>query len=412
MRKIWTIACKDTVIRLRDRNLTLLALLAPLIIAGVMGLALSGAGAESHPISVVVINQDEGLFGKIFEAAIADTKSGVALKLSPAQDLARARETVERGETQALVYVPRDFSASLQSAGGAGAAAPVVQVYCGEDAAAKADAIRSVCDQAARRLRALIVGKQIAAARLQIGAAQDARASQLDAAFAQEISARQVLKEAARIELKTSFKGDVKIRRNPFTFFAPSIGVFFLMICMIEAPRSILSEREGGTLGRLLSTPIKLSQLLLGKLGGSCITGILQFAMLIVASRLIFGLTWGDSLSGLALMVAAVVVASTGMGAVIAAFSKNFLQAGVIGGGIALISAGLGGNFFATDNLSVWLQVLSRLTINRWALEGFSKLVAHNLEARDVLLNAGVLFGMAACLFALALWKFQRRIAE
>jgi ABC-2 type transport system permease protein len=399
------------VIRLRDRNVMLLALLAPLIIAGIMGLALSGAGAESHPISVVVINQDEGLFGKIFEAAIADTKSGVALKLSPAQDLARARGTVERGAAQALIYVPRDFSASLQSAGGAGAA-PVVQVYCGEDAATKADAIRSVCDQAARRLRALVVSKQIAASRLQIGAAQDARASQLDAAFAQEISARQVLKEAARVELKTSFIGDVKIRRNPFTFFAPSIGVFFLMICMIEAPRSILSEREEGTLGRLLRTPTKLSQLLLGKLGGSCLTGILQFALLIVASRLIFGLTWGDSLSGLALMVAAVVVASTGMGAVIAAFSKNFFQAGAIGGGIAMISAGLGGNFFATDNLSVWLQFLSRLTINRWALEGFSKLVAHNLEARDVLLNAGVLFGMAACLFVLALWKFQRRIAE
>jgi ABC-type multidrug transport system permease subunit len=71
----------------------------------------------------------------------------------------------------------------------------------------------------------------------------------------------------------------------------------------------------------------------------------------------------------------------------------------------------LGGNFFATDNLPVWLQVLSRLTINRWALEGFSKLVAHNLEARDVLLNAGVLFGMGGGLFILAFWKFQRRIA-
>jgi ABC-2 type transport system permease protein len=411
MRKIWTIARKDTVIRLRDRNALILALLAPLIIAGIMGLALGGGGAESHSISVIIINQDEGPLGKIFEAAIADTKSGVVLKSSPAQDLARARETVERGEAQALIYVPRDFSAALQSAGGADAAAPVVQVYCGADAATKADAIRRVCDQAARRLRALVVGKQIAAARLQIGGVQEALASQLDAAFEQEISAPQELKEAARIELNTSPIGDVKVRRNPFVFFAPSLGIFFLMICMFEAPRSILVEKEGGTLGRLIRTPTKTSQFLLGKLGGSCMTGILQFAMLIVASRLIFGLTWGRSLPGLALMLVAVVVASTSMGAVIAAFSKNFFQAGAIGGGVAMISAGLGGNFFSTDNLSVWLQVLSRLTINRWALEGFSKLVAHNLEARDVLLNAGVLFGMAAGLFVLALWKFQRRIA-
>jgi ABC-2 type transport system permease protein len=411
MRKIWAIAYKDTVIRLRDRNAMLLALLAPLIIAGIMGLALSGAGAESDLISAAVINQDEGPLGRVFEEMSADATAGVALKPSPLRDLARAREAVERGETQALVYLPRNFSAALQSAGGASAEAPVIQIYCGAEAATKADIIRGVCDRIVIRLRALVIGKQVTAARLRISGEQDWRASQLDSAFAQEISARQVLKEAERIELKTSPIGDVKIRRNPFAFFAPSLGIFFLMICMLEAPRSILVEREQGTLGRLIRTPTKPIQFLLGKLGGSCMTGILQFAMLIVASRLIFGLTWGDSLLGLALMVAAVVAASTSMGAVIAAFSKNFFQAGAIGGGIAMISAGLGGNFFATDNLSGWLQVLSRLTINRWALEGFSKLVAHNLEARDVLLDVGVLFGMAACLFALAFWKFQRRIA-
>lgn len=410
MKKIWTIAWNDMVIRLRDRNAIILTLLAPMLITGIMGLALGGGG-EPHPISVSVINQDEGPFGKIFEAAIADTKSGVALKSSPAGDLAGARETVERGETQALIYVPRDFSAALQTAGGASAAAPAVQVYCGADAATKADAIRSVCDQAARRLRALVVGKQIAAARLQIGDGQDARASQLDAAFAQEISSRQIWKEAAVIEIKSAPAGDGKIRSNPFAFFAPSLGVFFLMICMFEAPRSILGEREDGTLGRLLRTPIGPAQILLGKLSGSYLSGILQFIMLVVASRLVFGLTWGHSLSGLALMVVAVVAASASMGAVVAAFSKDVFQAGAIGGAITLLSAGLGGNFFAADNLPGWLEVLSRLTINRWALEGFSKLVVRGLDAHDVLLNAGVLIGIAVGLFALAFWKFQRRIA-
>lgn len=394
------------VIRLRDRNAMLLTLLAPMLITGIMGLALGGG--ESHPISVSLINQDEGQFGKIFEAAIGDTKSGVTLKSSPAGDLARARESVERGAAQALIYVPRDFSAALQSAG---AAAPVVQVYCGADAATKADAIRIVCDQAARRLRALVVGKQIAAARLQIGGGQDARASQLDAAFAQELSSPQIWKEAAMIEIKSAPAGDGKIRRNPFAFFAPSLGVFFLMICMFEAPRSILVEREEGTLGRLIRTPIGPAQILLGKLSGSYLSGVLQFTMLVLASRLVFGLTWGHSLSGLALMVVAVVAASASMGAVVAAFSKNIFHAGAIGGGITLLSAGLGGNFFAADNLPGWLEVLSRLTINRWALEGFSKLVVRGLEAHDVLLNAGVLIVIAVSLFALAFRKFQRRIA-
>ena len=104
----------------------------------------------------------------------------------------------------------------------------------------------------------------------------------------------------------------------------------------------------------------------------------------------------------LALMVAAVVAAYTSLGAVIAAFSKNVFQAGAIGGGITMISAGLGGNFFAADNLPGWLEVLSRMTINRWALEGFSKLVVRDLGVSDVVLNAVVLFSMAAVLFVSA----------
>src|SRR5262249_16071666 len=144
MRKIWTIACKDTIIRLRDRNAMLFALHAPLVIAGIMGLALGGDGAESHPISAAVINQDEGPLGKIFEEMSADRKAGVALAPSPLRDLERAREAVERGETKALVYLPRNFSAALQSASGASAETPVIQIYCGAEAATKADIIRGV----------------------------------------------------------------------------------------------------------------------------------------------------------------------------------------------------------------------------------------------------------------------------
>jgi len=183
------------------------------------------------------------------------------------------------------------------------------------------------------------------------------------------------------------------------------------MFTMFEAPRSILTEQEEGTLGRLMRTPTRPSQILLGKLGGSYLTGVLQFIVLVIATRLIFGLQWGHSLSGLLLMVVSVVMAAASLGAVIAAFSKDVIQAGAIGGGITLLSAGLGGNFAAVDGLPAWLQIISRLTINRWALEGFSYLTVRDLGLWAVLPNAGVLLAMAGLLFVLAIWKFQRRLA-
>lgn len=407
MRKVWTIAWKDTLVRLRDRNAVVLTLLAPLLIAGIMGAALGGgegADAPRNTPSVFVVNRDEGALGTIFVAALGAPEASGGVKTSPAADIAGARAAVERGEASAAVMVPPGFSASLMAGGGGGEGA--VEVYMGVAAGAAAETVRAAVGHAARRAGALALGRWMAAGRLGAGNAGDARAPRLEEAFAQSAQA-----PPAQVEVRSAPAGEAKLNRNPFAFFAPSLAIFFLMISMFEAPRSILVEQDEGTLGRLVRTPTSPSQILLGKLGGSYLTGILQFAVLVAASRLIFGLTWGQSPAGLVLMVVAVVVASASMGAVVAAFSKDVIQAGAIGGGIALLSAGLGGNFFSPENLPTWLQALSRLTINRWALEGFMKLTVNNLDARAVLLDAGVLLTIAAGLFALAFFKFQRRIA-
>jgi ABC-2 type transport system permease protein len=406
MKKVWTIAWKDTLVRLRDRNAVVLTLLAPLLIAGIMGAALGGGDGADAPRdtpAVLVVNRDEGALGTTFVAALGETEASGGVKTSPAADVAGARAAVERGEARAAVTVPPGFSASLLAGGGGEGA---VEVYMGAEAGTSAEVVRVAVNHAARRAGALALGRRMAAGRLGAGGAGDARAPRLEEAFAQTSQAT-----PAQVEVRSAPAGEAKLNRNPFAFFAPSLAIFFLMISMFEAPRSILVEQDEGTLGRLVRTPTSPSQILLGKLGGSYLTGILQFAVLVAASRLIFGLTWGQSPAGLVLMVVAVVVASASMGAVVAAFSKDVIQAGAIGGGIALLSAGLGGNFFSPENLPTWLQALSRLTINRWALEGFMKLTVNNLDARAVLFDAGVLLTIAAGLFALAFFKFQRRIA-
>ena len=63
-------------------------------------------------------------------------------------------------------------------------------------------------------------------------------------------------------------------------------------------------------------------------------------------------------------------------------------------------------------NLPDWMQPLSHMTINRWALDGFSKLTIGGLGLVDILQEAGVLFGIGIVLFVLAVWRFQRRISR
>ncbi len=145
---------------------------------------------------------------------------------------------------------------------------------------------------------------------------------------------------------------------------------------------------------------------------GVFLTGALQFAVLVAASRLIFNLHWGDSILGLVLLVLAVVAAATAIGALVAAFARNVTQANILGTAITLVFAALGGNFFPAENFPDWLQPLSWMTINRWGLEGFSDLTLRGLGLTDILPEAGALAGMALVVFLLASWRFGRRLSS
>jgi len=366
--KVFTIAWKDVLIRMRDRNAMILMLIAPLLISALMGAALGGGAVSSEPlhnIPVIVVNDDEGTSGNtLLEALLAEP--GQLLKPVKSNDLAAARQSLQQGTTKSIVYIPRDFSAKANQKSDQG-----LVLY-----------VATASDRSSMIVRDVVTRIS----------------TQLNATGATGLDVKHV-------------QMPIEGNPNPFAFFAPSMAIFFLMISMFEAPRSILIEREDGTLGRLIRTPTATAQILLGKMGGAFLTGLLQFSILVVVSTLVFNLRWSNSIAALVLMVAAVVVAAASMGALIAAFSKDLLQAGAIGGAIALVSAGLGGNFFDLERAPFWLELVSRLTINRWALEGFTNLTVRGLGLKSILPNFVVLIVIALVMFSAAFWRFQRRLA-
>ncbi len=365
--KVWIIAWQDTLIRLRDRNGLVLMLLAPLVVSAIMGAALSKVfnGELQLERKVLVVDQDGTRLEHALSSILTSENLTSFIQVAAAEDLSTARRAVEEGNAFAVVHIMPGFKQQE----GAGE----IQLYLSDTSSDEAIMLRSLISRAAGRL-----GHGPAPA------------------------------IAINVERATNPSGN----SNSLAFFAPSMAIFFLMFTMFDAPRAIISERETGTLGRLILTPTSTSQILLGKLGGSYLTGILQFAVLVIASRLIFNLKWGTSIAGLIVMVVAVVVAASGLGAVIAAFSKDVNQAEVIGGGIAILSAGLGGNFFPPERLPAWLDIFSRMTINRGGLEGFANLSMRGLGLKDIALNAAVLLTLATIFFALAFWQFQRRITR
>ena len=417
--KIWTIAWKDTLIRFRDRNALILMLLAPLVLSAIIGSAFGGfiRGDDPAPfdaIPVLVVNEDAGEQGQQFIDILTSDDLADLLVVTEMNDLSAAREQVQLGEARAAVFIPETFSASVEG-GSSTRSETQIQFYADPGATITPNIVRGVVTQIVNGFNTAAISvdltvNQLTAQAPTLGPAMASLGTALNSELESQIGQNQLslsLNDVSVGEEEDNL-GDI----SPFAFFAPSMGILFLMFSMVDGTRSILEEQKGGTLDRLVSTPTSSLEILLGKIGGVFLTGALQFVVFVIASSLLFSLSWGSSPAGLALMVLAVVLAFTSLGAFIAAFARDANQANIIGSVVTLAFAALGGNFVPAQNFPPFLEQLSKISINRWALDGFSDLTLFGLGLNDVLLEVGVLLGLSLVLIGLALWQFQRRIAR
>lgn len=417
--KIWTIAWKDTLIRFRDRNALILMLLAPLVLSAIIGSAFGGFinGTDPVPfdaIPVLVINEDDGTQGDQFLEILASEDLADLLDVTEMNDLAAAREQVQAGEARAAIFIPASFSEAVEGGVGVDTAVSLIQFYADPGSTITPNIVRGVVTQVVNGFNTAAISVDVTVNQLTEQAATLGPAlAGLGPALNNELES-QIGPNQRSLTLNDVAVGEQEETADisPFAFFAPSMGILFLMFSMVDGTRSILDEQQGGTLNRLVSTPTSYIEILLGKIGGVFLTGALQFIVFVIASSLIFGLSWGGSPLGLALMVLVVVLAFTSLGALIAAFARDANQANIIGSVVTLIFAALGGNFMPATNFPPFLEKLSKISINRWALDGFSDLTLLGLGLSDVLLEAGVLLGLSIVLVGLALWQFQRRLAR
>lgn len=417
--KIWTIAWKDTLIRFRDRNALILMLLAPLVLSGIIGSAFGDFINGSDPvpfdaIPVLLINEDEGAQGEQFIDILTSDGLAELLDVTKTADLAAAREKVQAGEARAAVFIPPTFSKVIESGGDVDTAVSLIQFYADPSATLTPNIVRGVVSQIVNGFNTAAISVDVTVNQLSQEAATLGPAmANLGNALNDEVQ-NQIGTGQNGITLNSVAVGEEEAANeiNPFAFFAPSMGILFLMFSMVDGTRSILDEQQGGTLDRLVSTPTSHIEILLGKIGGVFLTGALQFIVFVIASSLIFGLSWGSSPLGLTLMVLVVVLAFTSLGALVAAFARDATQANIIGSIVTLFFAALGGNFVPAQNFPPFLEQFSKISINRWALDGFSDLTLFGLGLNDILPEAGVLLGLSVVLTALALWQFQRRLAR
>jgi ABC-2 type transport system permease protein len=177
-------------------------------------------------------------------------------------------------------------------------------------------------------------------------------------------------------------------------YYAVGMGVMYLLFGVSMAGQSILIERREGTLPRLRTTPTTTTDIVTGKLLATFLTGFVQFGLLVVFTRVLYGVEWGAP-SLLAVMVTATSLAAAGLGTLVAAFSRSAEAAESLAPAIILPMSFLGGSMWPIYAMPAWMDTASRLTFNRWALDGFLTVMSGAADLAAIARPVVVLLAMA-----------------
>ena len=417
MKKIFSIGWKDLITLFQDRGALILMLGAPFVLTLGLGLV-TGAFSDSNngsglaDIPVVIVNLDEGEMGTALVELLNSAELANLLEPQTAVSSTAARNQVNENEMAAAIIIPVGFSAAIIPDQTTGHLTDPVSIELVTNPARpiSASIVQTIVDDFINQIDTGMLSMNVTMTQLLDNGTLSTQNQTELVAVGREIGVQLFKQQQADatqlIQIEREMETAVNNDFNLLAYLAPAMAVFFLMYTVTQGARSILTERDAGTLARLLITPTSSSQVLGGKVVGIFFSGFAQVAILIVACSLLFGLRWGYPL-GVLLLIIAVSAAATGWGILLAAIADKPHQISSVGTSLMLIFGVLGGSFFqiASSGPLAWL---SKITPNAWAIEGFSTL-GNGGSLSAILPALLALTLMAFVLFMSAIIIFRRR---
>lgn len=209
------------------------------------------------------------------------------------------------------------------------------------------------------------------------------------------------LEALSRNEVFSEVEAYSKFNLTPVEYFTAALMVIFAMFAGMPGMKMLVSERTMGITKRLAAAPVKMWQIVLSKLAVSLILVILQFGSIIILTAVLFKSYWGAQASDALLLFGGLVFSISAWSVFVSSISRTSASADAIGNLGILTMAVIGGSIYPLSSMPDFVRGLSRLTINRWAMDGFMVLFSGN-EALRTGKQALMLFIIGVVFFVLA----------
>lgn len=192
-------------------------------------------------------------------------------------------------------------------------------------------------------------------------------------------------------------------KHNPkIAMYAAGIAVMFLLFSATGAGGSLLEEYEAGTLDRLLSSRLSVTELLAGKWLYITCLGCVQLGVMFAWAQFAFGVDLAGHIPGFTVMMLCTAAATASLAICLAVFCRSRAQLNGVSIILILTMSALGGSMVPRYIMSEEMQRWGQLTFNAWALDGFKKVFWYDLPVQALDTEVKVLLVMTVVLAIVA----------
>ena len=374
LRRTWAIFRKEVIHVRRDPISLLEIILLPLILMLLYGYALT---FDIKKVTLAVYDQERS---QLSEDLVKRFRSTDYFKLARfAQSYAELQDLITRQEVQVGLIIPYDFSWSYQT---------------GKTA----------------KVQALVDGTDSNTANIILGYIEGVIAPYAQDLLVQRLQSRGPARQKGPVDtqMRFWFNEDLESRN----YIVPGlIAVIMTMVGALLTSLTVVQELERGSMEGLLATPLKKTELLLGKLGPYFFIGMLDMGIVMAMGKFLFQVPLRGSPLLLIGLSALFLIATLGQGLLISVSAESQLQAFQM----AMLSTFLpsflfSGFVFAIYLMPLPLRIISYIVPARYMVTISKGIYLKGLGLGVLWPSALMLAGAASLFVLLAIRKFVKKI--
>jgi ABC-2 type transport system permease protein len=350
---------------LRDPRARIILIVPPILQMLIFGLATT---LEVKNVALGVFNRDGGPWSQEVIERLAGSRNFT--RLVPVNSDAEVRTAIDRQRVIAVLRFEPDFSANVT----AGRGGTIGALYDGRRSNA-AQIVASYIDRIAAGVGATVTPAQ-------------------PAATPQSVAVNW-------------FNGNL----DYLWFTMPALIVIIAALsAMSVVAQSVARERELGTFDQLMVSPLRVHEILIGKMVPPVLVGTFVATVYVILIPLVFRVPLTGSIVMLYVALFFYLLALTGVGMLISALSATQQQAFLGMFLVAVPTILLSGYVSPVDNMPGWLQVISRADPATYFLKVTEGVFLKAMPAGDVLANCWPLALISTVTLSAASLLFRSRM--